>query len=191
MGFEKSEIKMSVAQEIGNNLDDALESAKVEINRWEGGKFAHVQTTQGIDHLIGHHLKKDLEEDKLTMEDAERIKRYLLRAKGLVENLSIQCDSLTLKAKGKVEALEKAVLITKKVYDSESRKRTSLLTPEEPDERTGPTRAVGAHPGPSIAQQRRAEAAAAKPKKKAPRKCGKCGVVGHTARGCKKAAKKK
>jgi len=157
VGAEKSEIKMSVAHDIGCSLDDMLTGARAEIHRWEGAKLAHQQAQGGIDSLMGIHLKKDLEEGTLGMEEAEKIQRWLQRARGINENLAIQSDAMICKAKGKVEAMEKAVLITKKVYDAEARKREALLNPEEPDDRVGRTRAVGAHPGLSLANQRRSE----------------------------------
>jgi len=195
MGIEKAEIKMAVAHDIGCSLDDMLTAARAEIHRWEGAKLAHQQAQGGIDSLMGIHLKKDLEEGNLGMEEAEKIQRWLQRARGVNENLALQSDAMICKAKGKVEAMEKAVLVTKKVYDTEERKKNAVDEPGEPDERLAgrPTRAVGSHPGQSVAQQRRDEAqeTVEKPAKKTKRKCGKCGEPGHTARTCKKKKTKK
>lgn len=168
MGIEKSEIKMGVAHDIGCRLEDALEAAKQDVYRWEGAKMAYTQATKDVNGLLGH-LKRDVEEQKLSMDQGILVQRWLTRSRDVCQNLTLQADAMICKVKGKVEAMEKAVKITKGVYDVEEKKRDSLKVEQKKldaadaasvsaEDSSGPkriSRPTGLRPDLSEAQQRR------------------------------------
>ena len=157
MGIEKAEIKKAVAYDIGCSLEDALEAAKNEVHRWEGSKLAYRQAADGVNALVVH-LKKDVEAGELGLEEAEGIKRWLMRGTEICRNLGLQSDALICKAKGKIEALEKSILMVKKVHDREEQKISDSRAIADEEKDINPrrnARPVGQHPGRSEAQNRR------------------------------------
>lgn len=170
MNVEKAEIKAGMASEIGNRLDDTLESVTKEVAQWEGANMALVQAGKAIEEL-GKHVDKDLDEGQYDLETAALIKKYITRSAALVQNLAMQASNRQLMARGKVEVLGTTITIVKGLYDSEIKKVESFKQAVASGlvrlEEDGTQQAVvsvpgvnGVRPGMSIKEQRLAEEAA-------------------------------
>jgi len=192
VSIEKSELKAALAHSFGCDADDDLEAAQRDVLRATGrGQAAQVMANE-ITKIIAK-LDGDMETDAppfRSMEDYGKAKFYLGACLAQAATLGKQSDNLRLQMEGKVMAFEHTIKRFTKIKEAEERKASAIKEVEEAPTESGRARLTGAHPGPSITAQRKAEAAAADKKQPSKRKCGNCSEPGHTARTCKKKKKK-
>jgi hypothetical protein len=167
----KAEIKMATAHQIGAKLDDQLETANSEVQRYEGAKEALKQAVKALEGLMSH-VDKDVDEGKYNelagelgpLKIAELVKLYIQRSMSSVQNMAIGAETNGFVARGKVQALQMAVKAAKDVYDTEAKKKAAIAAVK--DGTMIEDRPEGVHPGQMSAVQdleaRRAEARAAK-----------------------------
>lgn len=176
MSALKSEVKAALAFELGSAYEDMLEAAKHELQR-SGGQKSGLLTGRT---KLEEHMKiidRDVDSGQLTLDEAGKCKKYMVQGLNILQNLAMQAEVQAYLSQGKVQALEGVVKSTKKVYDSEQTKAKNLAeyeaavaattaatssTVEEDSDATPtpPRRPVGAHPGRSVAQVRKAASAA-------------------------------
>jgi len=160
----KHEIKSLVYHEIGMTLDDNLESAEREKHEYNGAKSALIMAKKSVEGLTAN-VDKDLKEALLDGEQAALVKKWLIRAVNVVQNLALQAEVQSHMAQGKIVALTAAVKHAKSLYDAEKVRMEALVALDssdgesvgEEDPRRPVARPVGQHPGNSIAERRLAE----------------------------------
>jgi len=192
MSMEKSELKAALAHSFGCDADDDLEAAQRDVLRATGRGQAAQMMANEITKIIAK-LDGDMESEAppfRSLEDHSKAKFYLGACLAQAVTLGKQSDNLRLQMEGKVMAFEHTVKRLAKIKEAEERKAVAIREAETSPPEAGEARLPGTHPGPSIATQRKAEAAEGK-KRTSKRKCGNCGEPGHTARTCKKKKKTK
>lgn len=127
MSIDKTDIKVGAAHEIGCRLDDVLDGATKDMYRLEGAASAFQQATKSIESLM-KIVDKDLDGDKIDLETIKIIKSYVQRAHNAMTNLASQAETNKLTQSGKVQAMQKAIEITKKFKDEELNKAQNLRT---------------------------------------------------------------
>lgn len=178
MSVVKSEIKMLTARDIGNSLDDQLESLEQNVYRHQGAYTELKKTATEITTQLHAHVKKDFDEGLIPeamspLELVSFVKRWITKAGELCSHRGDLQQTSGLIASGGADAIKKAILAVKKVYDVEKGKKEAL---EEAQAQGGiignkisvvdrTQRTVGQHPGPSSLAERRAEAKTLKAKK--------------------------
>lgn len=177
MSIDKTDIKVGAAHEIGCRLDDVLDGATKDMYRLEGAASAFQQATKSIESLM-KIVDKDLDGDKIDLETIKVIKSYVQRAHNVMINLSSQAETNKLTQSGKVQAMQKAIEITKKFKDEElnkaqnlriayvrmkeqleAREKNSIDSAEDITDEKIP-RPTGMRPGLSIKERRKLAAAA-------------------------------
>ena len=159
----KAVIKKGVLNEVGNNLDDMLESAKKEVSGHEGGCRALKRASK----LIGELIKVvDVDVDNGTIPDletAKMIKKYLIRSQVVVDTLDRNSENLVISSVGKVQAFTDAVGMTKKLFNLQEVKIRNLmdaakeLDESNPEDKQSRGRAVGTRPQSGIKTRRLAK----------------------------------
>jgi len=158
----KHEIKALTYHEVGMKMDDLLEGAKADLARFDGAKQALIHGKQKVEELT-QHVDKDMREELMSPEQAALVKKYLIRAVSVLQNLGIQSEIQYYQTQGRVAAMEKAVGVTKSFYDTErakfdaadaAEKEVLLGAVEEDDSRRPKAREVGTHPGNAIADRK-------------------------------------
>ena len=193
MSIEKSELKAALAHSFGCDADDDLEAAQRDVLRATG----RGQAAQVVAHEITKIISKldgDMDTDDPPFRQAEdyaTAKHYLGACLAQAATLGKQSDNLRLQMEGKVMAFQHTIKRFAKIKEAEDRKASAITEAEKAPAESGRGRPLGAHPGPSIAAQRKAEVAEKQTPSRRARKCGNCGATGHTARSCEKAKKKK
>ena len=176
----KSEIKKLTYAEVGAKLDDMRESCERDVYRYEGAITALKEATGRTADLCAH-VDKDFDagqiKDDLPANDVRAlIKRWLMRASGVCENLKDGAVTRQLQSTGKVASLEQSVAFVKNLFDTEDKKVKALAAlqagaiptlqsaPTQDDTNVVPidrprkrARLEGTHPGDSLAAQRKAE----------------------------------
>jgi len=192
MTLEKAELKMSVAHELGCQVDDQLAGAEKDGLRHAGAKSALFHAAKEINRQLHAAVKRDLEEGAFEGEKFPEselqlqslINRWISRASGLCENMAQMHESQEIVKAGETAGLKKVIDRIKKYHDAERQKAAALKDAEDGKvvPIRGGTRASGQHPGPTLKDRRLAEGpktAKKKPvkrkptKKKAPAKTGK------------------
>jgi len=160
MGIDAVRIKALLTHEMGLGFEDALDAANAEVRRWEGSKRGLKSGVDAVMLLLGH-IKRDVDEEICTSEQAEYAQNYTQRAADALRNLVIQADAMRLRAEGKADAFKVVVGTTKKMHDKAADK-LSVLTEHaiqtKNDEAPNGPRTIGTHPGPSIRHLRDDEA---------------------------------
>lgn len=191
MSIEKSVIKQQVVHDIGCQLDDALEVARREELKCIGAVEA-LGVAKKLVQGLASYVDKDLEEGKLAellekaagepLVFANALKVYLGRAAHTVEGVMLKADNSRMVANGKVIALDTAVKMTKKVFDTEGAKaealRTHIIGVEDAAPRPGGV--VGARPAASLKTLRAVEEAPPAAKSKRGRGKKKTNGAAHT-----------
>lgn len=178
MSFAKSDLKILTYNDVGNRLDDMLEAAQRSKSSLEGGKQALFAAAKNVEALL-KASEQDLEEGRLPdVETLGHVKKALVRALTSVQTLAKNFENREIMAAGSVDMASKSVALVKKLMDDEKRKLSGLVEAAElgkEEESNGRERPAGLRPGPSIAQQRRAEGEELKEKsaKKTRKKRGK------------------
>lgn len=148
----KAALRATAISELGNRFDDALEGSVQQASMARGGVGALMEGVR-IMGLLHQHLDKDIEEDKLDLEQAKVVKSWLNKASTALENLSKQYENKILLAEGQVRAWKETINITKKAYElelSKMPKDIEQLVPQS--EVTNPVE--GRKPKPSIKARR-------------------------------------
>jgi hypothetical protein len=169
MSLLKSEAKLTAVNELGNRLDDALESATKDLYREEGAVNALRNAAVSIENLV-KVVSKDLDEKETDLEVSKTIKSYLERARNNIVNLANIAENSKQAQAGKINAFQQAVSIAKKYRDEEINRQQLLKRAlernlAEENQSSGETaqaeesqgRAVGTRPGPSIKLRRLTE----------------------------------
>lgn len=133
---QKAEIIAGTAHRIGGRVEDLYEAAKREVARWEGQKEGALKCAKLIESLLGH-LQKELDDEKMSIEDAAKIKGWVARALSSCDGAALQASNLQIAAQGQVQGLERAVALLKQEFDTA---RSAI--------------GVERHPGPSIKEER-------------------------------------
>ncbi len=121
MNPEKSRLKISTINEVGNKFDDMRDGIIREISEWVGAKQALKEAAKNVQNLAAH-VDKDLEEDLVpgdALPVAAYVKKYIGRAVEAVDNMMLRAQNLELVANGKLTAMDGVLKCTKKVYDEE------------------------------------------------------------------------
>ena len=192
MGITKSEIKMSAINELGNAVDDMLETAQREMHQANGAKSALVTAQRKVEELA-NVVASDLDEgviEKLCeepMEVAKYINRMIKRAGGVIDNLATTAEVQRIQAIGSAASLKVVVGIAKRMHDAEEAKVKAGIAREVGAE------GEGARPVMSAADdiaQRRAEARAEKEGKSNGKSNGESKTKKKTTRKRRKSSKK-
>lgn len=144
MSAEKSDIKIGAAHELGCRLDDSLETMEKDLYRFEGVIAAYRQAFQTSADLLVI-LDKDLSSEKLTQEEYQTVKRYADKLHNILKSQSEKAESNKHVQHGKIQAMQAAVLITKRFKEEEELKRTVSREGE---------RSIGEHPGQTTKSKR-------------------------------------
>lgn len=161
---EKGEVKVGAANELGCRFDDMLEALLKEGHQWEGA-IAALRRAEAAVVALSAHVDKEVDEDKLDLEQAKLVKLWLGRAAQATHNLFLNAQNQVLVAQGKVNGLTAVVAATKKYSDEQAMQVRVAMAQVESRQREPEGR-----PGPTIKEQRLAEAA---PANKAARKKAK------------------
>jgi hypothetical protein len=124
MSIDKSKIRMAAQHELGVKFDDQLESARRAVNICEGAKQGLSEARSKIDTL--NAVWKQTATDDFLNELAAKgplaisaeVIKWINRAAGVCVSL---CDVTDINAhviRGKVQALESVLKITKQAYDA-------------------------------------------------------------------------
>lgn len=157
MSVEKSEVKIAMAHEIGVRMDDALEAAKFDVARADGGAQEAARIASDIDSVLGR-VQKDIDDGRLTMEAGKVVVGWVLQAKNVATSHAQQAAHAKILCQGRVIACEASVKLMLDVKTSEENKVRAAAAVE-----TAPGDA--GRPPPPIKAQR----LAAEKKKAAPR----------------------
>ena len=167
---EKAALRASAIFDLGGRFEDALEGAQTRASEARGSVSAFSQGARAAAALEAH-VDRDVEEGKLSLEEAKIAKLWLGRSRAALENLGRQAEGLVLMTEGELRAWRATVEISKKTHELELAKvpRARLAPLEE----VAPA-APDAGRRPSVKERRLAAEAAAqaasKPSKKAARK---------------------
>jgi len=179
MSLLKSEAKLTAVNELGNRLDDALESATKDLYREEGAVSALRNAAVSLENLV-KVVHRDLDEKETDLEVSKMIKSYLERARNNIVNLANVAENNKQAQAGKISAFQQAVSIAKKYRDEEINRQQLLRRAlersleeenqaKESNEAESAGRSVGTRPGPSIKLRRLSEDASAQPDGEAPK----------------------
>lgn len=166
MSKQKTEIRALLFHEMGSKIEDMLENDKRELATYQGGKAALQQGQKKIEE----HLKfidKDVDEGNLTIEEATKVKKYVLHCINILGNLALTAEIQIHETRGKGIAREQLMKLTKTMYDQERAKLEAQIAaemappeaesdkPSEDDGRpVGVDRLAGMHPGNPLADRR-------------------------------------
>lgn len=154
MSIEKSDIKISVAHEIGCRLDDALESINKDLYRLEGASSVYRHVIQVL-HELNVIVDSDHVEEKIDIDSFNAVKKYFEKAIVVIKQQSMQAENNKHIQLGKIQSMQSAIHITKCLKDEEETK-SKLSAAREKD------RLLGIRP--QTAKDRRAEKEASKKK---------------------------
>ena len=185
MNPKKAMLTHAVVSDIGAQADDVFEAAEKAV-LIASGKQAGIKLVSEKLNGIFAHVNRDLDEGLLTPEELAVAKRYLQKAVGMVVHLHDIAVRETYDRQGRATQAKTFVDMLAKRRDAEEQKLRSWneavahgdITVEEDGTTVAANtngRLAGAHPGASIAAQRKAEAIEAPPqeepeKKTAPKK---------------------
>lgn len=170
----KHEVKAGAYSTVGQKVEVLIAEAKAESSRYQGASEALVSAKKGVESVLSV-VDQDAKEGTISIEESAKVKRWLVRAVGSVENLQIQSEAAKFQANGKIQALEKVLTDVKKLYVLEQAQLKGLLESEvavaqpkvEPETRVSVrpvTRVPGTRPENSIANRKKPRS----PKKSVP-----------------------
>jgi hypothetical protein len=166
MGIDKSELKILIANNIGADIEDQLESSKRTVHQLEGAVAALGQAATAVPLGVIAKIDKILEEgvikdDMPALQVYTLLKKYVTKCGDFLQHLS-EVEKLKVTSQhGEVRGIEFSLGLIKKIKDDEIKKVEALAKFLE-DESKSPNidrrgRPVGAHPGGSSLAERRAE----------------------------------
>lgn len=153
MSIEKSKVKVNVINELGNKFDDMLDRFKQDSMRYEGAKSGLKQAAKAIEGLTGH-VDRDIKEDKYSIEVAAHVKKYIMHAIGILDNLATTAEISYHRTLGSIEATNTTIRVAKNMMDVENNKiiaQESAVANEEDYGESLVPRATGMHPGNPLA----------------------------------------
>lgn len=157
MDLTASMTKVTTIKELGAATDDRVEAAHNETNQYAGAVRALTDAVRLLQELH-QHAGKDLEAGRFAelsdLQVQAVAKRYIDRAIGVLNNMTLQLEQSRLRACGKEEALQQSVKILKQLHDSEMRKIERLQKLEQEPPTSSTPREVGQHPGDPLAERR-------------------------------------
>jgi hypothetical protein len=121
----KSEVKIETVNDLGNRLDDMKEATEKDLYRLEGATKAFQSMGQAIDALF-KIVDQEMDEGKFDLEQAEHIKRFIKRAHQMSINLSMQSENNRIMQLGKLQAMDAALGVAKKMREEEMAKVATL-----------------------------------------------------------------
>lgn len=132
--MDKGELKAAVVHDIGNKVDDMLESARADAASKLGANIALLACSKKVAELAAH-VDKDFEEglfNELTEPHliAQAIKKYITRACGVIDSGAEAAARARLVADGKIQMAELVVGNLKKVHDAELAKSAARQAAE-------------------------------------------------------------
>ncbi len=128
MTLAKAEIKIGTINQLGNQIDDALEEAAHLVDQAAGAASALRQAQKKLKGLYGH-VDEDVDEGKMPDDPllvAKYAKGYIQKAMGILDNLSTSADITRVRAEGKLEGLKASLGIAKSEMDAEKVKLVAL-----------------------------------------------------------------
>jgi hypothetical protein len=114
----KTEVRISVAQEIGIRMDDLREGAQAEVHQAAGAQAALQEASKAV-HRLNDHVAADLEGHLYGDDVASRVKLYIGRAVAALDTLAQRASNMQMTANGRVQALTVAVQSVKTFQDAE------------------------------------------------------------------------
>lgn len=121
MSIQKSELQAAMANNIGASIEDRLGAVQNEIQQYDGAQQALVQAMKSLEGLF-KHVDQDVDEGKYAdlegpLQIAGVVKNYIKKAIGLVDNLATSSKIQGIRARGKAEGVQDAMIIVKKVRE--------------------------------------------------------------------------
>ena len=153
MTIEKAELKIELSRQMAEGFEDARLAEERNVYRWEGAKTLGDNALKSVMSVL-QRLTDDTKAEIVTAEQEALLRPWLMRCYHAVDNLKVRAEASKLEAIGKEKGLRKSVETANAICAAEERKLAGLK--ESPEE--GAARAVGAHPGSSEAQKRKAAA---------------------------------
>lgn len=165
MSLEKSEVKASTINEVGNKLEDKLEAAKAEMSEAKGIRAGFDFVLRRMEQLT-LALDGDVKVDppKVTEEEYKVAKKYLSIVSQHLQEMIKNATDQVLRMQGKVAALDQTVQLVGGMLKVEEGKvaaiRSGALVSEDSGQLPGPSpsdapvlplRQPGTHPGNPIA----------------------------------------
>jgi len=167
MSLLKSEAKLSAVNELGNRLDDALDSATKDLHKEEGAVSALKNASGSLDNLL-KVISKELDDKLVDLETQVLVKKYFDRARSIINSMAAAAENSRQAQVGKIAAFQHSVTIAKKYKDEELKKYSAMRSaiersieehneseanPSAAEVDQGP-RPVGVRPPPPIKMQR-------------------------------------
>jgi len=167
MSLLKSEAQLAAVNELGNRLDDALDSATKDLYKEEGAVSALKNACGSLDNLL-KVISKDLDEKQVDLETQVLVKKYFDRARSIINALAATAENSRQSQVGKIAAFQHSVTIARKYKDEELKKysvmrsaiersieqHNELKANSDTSEINQGPRPVGVRPPPRIKMQR-------------------------------------
>lgn len=169
MNLQKAEVKIAVARDLVEQYAKMAKGAQDDQLRQEGARDALKLAAQRVGEL-GAHVDKDLAEGALSAADLKDpdkvqafIKRFIKRAFGVVDNLATTAETARIVAHGRQNGLKHAEEVAAAMFKAEVAKIETLQRQIASGEINAENFRDGGFggPGPTLKQQRQAEAAGA------------------------------
>lgn len=104
-----SQAKINAITDMGIDVEKAQVAAEAEAIAKRAGKADLLHGAKMVNELAKVHVEADIEAGKVTVEQADLIRRWLVRACGVLESIANQREAEHLTANGKVVALQAMV----------------------------------------------------------------------------------
>jgi hypothetical protein len=122
----KSQIKITVVNDIGTKLDDMREAAQVDIYRKEGAHGTINDLQNSTLKSIMAAVDTDRDDGHISLPDATLVKQYLMKVHHALDNLRIMVEKHRLVDEGRVAGLQAAIKYAQKTVDAERKQLTAL-----------------------------------------------------------------
>lgn len=168
MTVERIELRREVLQDVGRNLEKSEDTAKAVFQRAIGAKaILHESVFPGLQSVVAL-WKKDEEAGKVDHDTLVLAVKVCEQCMGSVRNLMVVADANLLRAQGQAEGLSRALKQVETQFDVEGKRAEAMLKMIEAAQNgevieDPKMRPVGAHPGPGLAQKRKASTLVAVP----------------------------
>lgn len=178
----KFEGKLELSGEIGEKCQEQAKAAEAEAQGRKGASEALRATGQQINKQLVSLLDKEWDDGQFADCDSpesarSKVKRYISRAVGFCEHISVTAKNAELVSSGKAVALQMVAEMAGKHNDAAAARIRQIQSPPEPndpdnpdlDGKGNPRRASGERPA-TIPEMAEVKAEAAKGKKKSGKK---------------------
>jgi hypothetical protein len=122
----KSQIKITVVNDIGTKLDDMREAAQVDVYRKEGAHGTINDLQNSTLKSIMAAVDTDRDDGHISLLDATLVKQYLMKVHHALDNLRIMVEKHRLVDEGRVAGLQAAIKYAQKTVDAERKQLTAL-----------------------------------------------------------------